>query len=333
MIKISICIPTYNRSQYLKKTLDSIVSQVVNFDIEIIISDNASIDDTKDLVAEYSKRYPFINYFCNDYNLGLDANTLLVLKYAEGEYVWLCSDDDIIIDGSVNKILQTIEEHNPKFIYLNHAGFVDGEDWKCVMKRNIDENDVVYMNGEKMIWDHRISHFTASIYKRTLMNKYFDSVRDYDRQNYGRGYAFVVIANHLILSEPGSFVYIGKICVAVRNPTEVDFNPVLVIIVDTARFYQSLQQKNLISFTTEKHIVQWFIKGLYRFIIPMRCQNDPRYNKEYEKWILKLYKKYPLFYLYMFPFMVSPRWALLVLFHSVRGIKKVIKKIKTYFIV
>ncbi|MEW6558406.1 MAG: glycosyltransferase family 2 protein [Elusimicrobiota bacterium] len=331
MIKLSICIPTYNRSSYLRKILESIVSQIANNAIEVIISDNASTDDTKRIVGEYASQYPFIHYYCNEQNIGLDKNTLLAMNYGKGDYIWLCSDDDVIINGTVNKVMQTIEKCNPKFIYLNHAGFTDGENWWSVLERNDDKNDTIYSSGEKMVLDHRISHFTASIFHRVSIQKYVEMVKEYTEQDYGRGYAFVVIANHLILSEPGPFVYIGKVCVAVRNPMEVDYNPVLIIIVDSARFYQSLQKKSLISTKTERYIVQWFIKGLYRFIIPMRCQNDPQYTKEYERWIFKLYKKYPLFYIYMFPFMIFPRWMLLILYNSARGLKKIKKKLKANF--
>ena len=70
---LSICIPTYNSSEYLAETLDSIVSQFIDEDIfsqvEIIISDNASPDDTTEIVESYQKNYKNILYFRNEANL------------------------------------------------------------------------------------------------------------------------------------------------------------------------------------------------------------------------------------------------------------------------
>ncbi|MEI6774123.1 MAG: glycosyltransferase family 2 protein [bacterium] len=68
---LSICIPTYNRQEYLKQCLDSIVNQK-GFDtekIEIVISDNASPDKTNLLVKEYQKKYKNITYSRNDQNI------------------------------------------------------------------------------------------------------------------------------------------------------------------------------------------------------------------------------------------------------------------------
>ncbi|MBR7037253.1 glycosyltransferase [bacterium] len=57
---LSICIPTYNREVYLKRLVDSIISQkefVDTDDIEIVISDNASTDSTKDMINKYINKY------------------------------------------------------------------------------------------------------------------------------------------------------------------------------------------------------------------------------------------------------------------------------------
>lgn len=63
---LSICIPTYNREVYLKRLLDSIVSQKgFSDDIEIVIDDGPSKDNTQLMVAEYQKKYPNIRYFRN----------------------------------------------------------------------------------------------------------------------------------------------------------------------------------------------------------------------------------------------------------------------------
>jgi abequosyltransferase len=68
---ISICIPTYNRKKYLKQCLDSIVNQdcFTENQIEIIISDNDSNDNTEKLVKEYQINYKNIKYFINDNNI------------------------------------------------------------------------------------------------------------------------------------------------------------------------------------------------------------------------------------------------------------------------
>ena len=73
---LSICIPTYNRAEFLKDALDSILRQINenNKDkVEICISDNASEDNTEELVEEYQKKSPIpIIYHKNEKNMGAD---------------------------------------------------------------------------------------------------------------------------------------------------------------------------------------------------------------------------------------------------------------------
>ena len=65
MPKISILIPTYNRAAFLRNALDSIVAQNAR-DIECVISDNASSDDTAEIVKSFQKNHAYIKYFRND---------------------------------------------------------------------------------------------------------------------------------------------------------------------------------------------------------------------------------------------------------------------------
>ncbi len=87
---LSICIPTYNRAPYLKELLDSIVCQFDDQEIynqvEVIISDNASEDNTTEVVAEYQKKYENIRYFRNKENVGAAKNGLILLNLPEGKY-------------------------------------------------------------------------------------------------------------------------------------------------------------------------------------------------------------------------------------------------------
>jgi len=59
-MKVSICCITYNHGKYIRKAIDSFLVQKRNFDIEILINDDASTDDTADIIREYEKKYPDI---------------------------------------------------------------------------------------------------------------------------------------------------------------------------------------------------------------------------------------------------------------------------------
>ena len=110
---LSLCIPTYNRSQYLKKSLDSIICQQEFLDgkVEIVISDNASEDDTREVVETYLKRFDNIFYNRNEVNVR-DKNFPIVLSEAHGILRRLCNDTLVFLPGSLREMCVVVEKYN-----------------------------------------------------------------------------------------------------------------------------------------------------------------------------------------------------------------------------
>lgn len=108
MPKLSICIPSYNRVQFLPTALDSITSQS-GPEIEIVICDNGSQDRTPEVVQAWQKKHPQIRYVRLDKNIGPDRCFVRSVEAASGEYCWLLGDDDIIEKGSIQLILSKLD--------------------------------------------------------------------------------------------------------------------------------------------------------------------------------------------------------------------------------
>ena len=108
---LSICIPTYNRAEYLDNTLCSIVSQKRfqdTNDVEIVISDNCSNDNTRQLSQKYVTLYPEkIRYYANSVNIE-DQNFEKVLSYGRGQFLKLNNDTLLHYPKSLDKMLETI---------------------------------------------------------------------------------------------------------------------------------------------------------------------------------------------------------------------------------
>lgn len=109
---LSICIPTYNRVIFLKRTCALIFAQADEENLgrlEICISDNASTDNTRIVVNDFLMKYPQnVRYKINDKNYGTAYNIFEVLKMAHGEYLWCIGDDDIFIDGAIPHLFKLI---------------------------------------------------------------------------------------------------------------------------------------------------------------------------------------------------------------------------------
>lgn len=120
---LSICIPTFNRAAILDQTISSIVSQRgFNQDlIEIIISDNASDDNTEEVVKKYQAVYNNILYQKNQKNIQ-DENFPAVIDKANGVFRKLCNDNCAFSDGTLNLFLEVIKNNineQPILFFLN----------------------------------------------------------------------------------------------------------------------------------------------------------------------------------------------------------------------
>lgn len=107
-LKLSICISTFNRSSFIGETLESIIPQLTS-NCEIVVSDNASNDDTERVVGEYAHRCDRLRYVRHDTNEGIDRNYDRAVGLTRGEYCWLFSDDDLIKPGAVSTVLKALE--------------------------------------------------------------------------------------------------------------------------------------------------------------------------------------------------------------------------------
>lgn len=125
MIKplLSICIPTYNRCDNLERCLESIVSQkeFLNGEVEVVISDNASTDNTQVIGEKYSLKYPGVKYFRNDKNI-VFYNFRLSVRRGSGTYRKLVNDTFYLYEDSLKYLCDIVKRHwktHEQILFLN----------------------------------------------------------------------------------------------------------------------------------------------------------------------------------------------------------------------
>jgi len=118
---LTIAIPTYNRAPLLNLCLDSIVDQVRDCPerIELIVSNNASTDHTRDIVSNYIDIYPELIYTENESNRGYDYNAAKCFRLARSNYVWLFSDDDLLLPRAIERIVPLLKQQNLGIVSLS----------------------------------------------------------------------------------------------------------------------------------------------------------------------------------------------------------------------
>lgn len=126
-MKLSICIPTYNRERYLHNTLSRCAADFkFAFPYEIVISDNASTDDTKRVVDEFIAKGLPIRYHRRAENGGALRNIVSSLRHAVGEYALYLADDDVLIADQVAAIVAYLDA-NPDVVTCQAPWFLYDE--------------------------------------------------------------------------------------------------------------------------------------------------------------------------------------------------------------
>ena len=105
--RLSISIPTYNFGRFIGQTLDSILRQV-NEEVEVLVVDGASTDDTEEVVRMRQERFLRLKYYRLPEKGGIDRDMAKSVELARGEYVWLFSADDWMAEGALRRVIEEI---------------------------------------------------------------------------------------------------------------------------------------------------------------------------------------------------------------------------------
>lgn len=106
---VSVCVPTYNRASLLRDSINSILNQTYR-DYELIISDNASTDETEDIVNSFKDER--IIYSRNKSNIGLRKNWSKCLSIANGKYISIFPDDDLMLPENIEKKVDILSKNS-----------------------------------------------------------------------------------------------------------------------------------------------------------------------------------------------------------------------------
>ena len=101
--KLSICLATHNRGTFIADTLDSILGQLTP-EMEVVVVDGASQDDTGEVMGRYAADCDQIRYFRESVNSGVDADYDKAVGYSTGDYCWLFTDDDLLKPGALSRV-------------------------------------------------------------------------------------------------------------------------------------------------------------------------------------------------------------------------------------
>lgn len=275
---LSLCIPTYNREQFLEECLESVVHQDGFDEIEIVISDNASTDNTQKLILKYQEQYKNIKYHKNAENIGAIKNIFNLPSLASWEYVWFLSDDDMLNDIGIMEILHVIKENHPWFILSQFYWFWNGE--------TIDKEKINTVGSVRyIVWMQKFFEFlwetsyditpymmllSIFCFKKELYEKHIASLM----QENGEGYLDILLQDNFIHSriiytpfwEENTIVVIEKDLVLCRwNNISWSFR--FIVCQDLMRFIKDVNARYTISKHTLSKMKKVYYYSVFSYIV------------------------------------------------------------------
>ena len=161
MYLLSICIPTFNRKNDLKKMLDSIIA---DNKVEVVICDDGSNDNTEELVKKYYNKLN-IKYIFQK-NSGVSAAMVTAYNNATGKYVIKMDSDDLFTEDGLEFILRTLSENLEQIAFLFGVKTIK----KHVRSKNIPPNGLI--NFISVYADHKIKGDLKQVVRRTIVLEY-----------------------------------------------------------------------------------------------------------------------------------------------------------------
>lgn len=246
---LTICIPTYNRANYLKICLNNLLPQVVNHldQIEIIVIDNASTDDTNIIVNNFKKVYPFLKYHKNLYNLGYTGNQIKSYTLPIGFYTAFLSDDDVYVNPLIDNLLPILNLKKYSFIALNYYSFKDNI-YK-IYKTNFAPIDNIEFDRAYDILNYpSVGHWSGFIVNSEIAKNTLNSIiniKTLTEFEKNRGIIGEIIHRALSITKQPSFFY-GQRLLAVNVPQFVDYDVFNHLYINDYKFYLELYKQNYI---------------------------------------------------------------------------------------
>ena len=276
--KLTIAIPTYNRAKQLEECIKRVISYKGENEIEILISDNASSDDTQDIVHELKKLHPEILYYRNPQNLGFDGNFLNCFEHANGEYIWLLSDDDIILPGAIESVLTGCEK-KPVCMHLNSTNVISEDPLLFGEPRFNEEGFIEYF--DKNLFIEKIGIFctflSSLVYNLDLVKQVEDKERYFNTNILQSHVFFEIMRNN------GLYILNTFNCLAARSNKKVSYDVLRTWVKNYSDLMITTADRCGFDTNRMKKILRKDLNNtIYEFVLKFRqtCDNEKNWDRE-----------------------------------------------------
>lgn len=206
-VDLSVWMIAYNHEDYINQALDSILKQNVSFNIEIVIGEDCSTDNTRKLIEDYKILYPeLVKPIYYDENKGIQKNFAHVMEQCKGKYIALCEGDDYWTDPHKLQKQFDFLEANPSYSMCCHGTVEVDQEGKVFKVANRDEPEITLSQVLQEGWFIR----TASmVFRRVALKGGFP---DFFYTSYSTDYIL-----QIMLLKQGNAWYLPEVMAAYRH--------------------------------------------------------------------------------------------------------------------
>jgi len=301
----SICIPTYNRADCLQMNLENIFSQMDGLakkEIEILVSNNCSTDNTDAIVKSFLNRGENISYYVNKENIGPDRNFLQCINKAHGKYVLLLGDDDYLLNGTIPKLLAVLKQDDYGVVYIAN---------KMIMfSRNIPINDSenykIKANtyNDSNLFLKKVSFFITFMSGSIFNKKYLERI-DYYNKYIGSYLIQITFFIHAIFKAQNN-MYIKSPVLASKKNDNGGYKITDVFCVSLNKLLNEFKQIGVTDATISSINDDVIIKFLPYFIAKIRNERTRFQDDDMEKVLNSVYSNNLKYYIFLYPILLLP---------------------------
>lgn len=170
--KVSIIVPVYNVEKYLKECIESLINQTYK-NIEILLIDDGSTDNSKSICDNYSKKYEFI-YTIHKKNGGLSSARNLGIETSKGDYLCFVDSDDFVSKDYVESMLNNLVKHS---VLISACGMCHYYDNGRIEEYNFQNIDQIFIGDDAQIYLNVLGYYNVSAANKLFSRDLFKSIK------------------------------------------------------------------------------------------------------------------------------------------------------------
>jgi glycosyltransferase involved in cell wall biosynthesis len=278
-IKVSVAMITYNHEKYIAKALDGVLMQRTNFDYEIIIGEDCSTDNTRNIIVDYEKRYPGrFRLFLNEKNLSMHKNAGQVHGACNGKYVAVCEGDDYWTSPlKLQKQVDFLDSHPECAICFHNASIVYKDGSRD--PRNYCRDDQKEISTLEDILVEDFIPTCSTMYRRGLISEGADWVSSVINGDW---------AGHILTAQHGKIGYINEIMAAFRSHpggvwSRLSKEEVYMALI---KFYETLKAHAKLGFNCRRIILRMLVIRCLELSAIYEDKGEMANAKIYARWCL-----------------------------------------------